>query len=126
MADLWFSIYVKKLFHGRRNKAKLTDLHFVGIPPLSRNRKDAEFCFVSYKTERVSLCISKAGVGCVQSPKLKSRYEARNRFQEPSLELSSQAIILYRAGSYTRFLAPHKFRTRVVFEGCKQRVLNDL
>jgi hypothetical protein len=27
----------------------------------------------------------------VQSRKLKSRYGARNRFQEPSLELSSQA-----------------------------------
>jgi hypothetical protein len=74
----------QKIFHGKRNKAKLTDLHFVGIPPLSRNRKDAEFCFVSYKTERVSLCISKAGVGCGGrvrnlSPAMRLGIDSRNR-----------------------------------------------
>jgi hypothetical protein len=58
----------------------------------------------------MGLLICVGGGGTHQSRKLKSAYGARNRFQEPSLELSSQAIHRL-AGQYENpmpiwFLAP--------------------
>ena len=67
-------------------------------------------------------------VHSVQSRKLKSRYGTRNQFQEPSLELSSQAIHRL-AGRYDNpmppwFLAPIeglKLPTQVAILGVTQR-----
>jgi hypothetical protein len=50
---------------------------------------------------RLALTSLRFSLGYIQSRKLKSLYGARNLFQEPSLELSSQAILAGgQAGQY--------------------------
>ncbi len=45
--------YFRQKIIPRKTKQNETDGRFVGIPTLLRNGKDAEFRFVSYKTECV-------------------------------------------------------------------------